>query len=567
MKAALENIMFKLITFLIGVILLSCQTDNNRGNFSMDDSNLKISPDVEKRLRKYAPVDVRADISFLPESEKKALYKLIDAAKYMDKIFLHQVSSRNEALRKELKNRQDDLGKKAFELFQISFGPWDRLNEEPFIGQMEKPEGAAYYPTDITKGEFEAYVKEHPEQEDSLKNLFTLVRREDNKLVTIPYSTVFAHWLTPAAKLMREAAELTENTSLKTFLLGRAQAFSDDEYRDSDMAWMDLDGLIEVVIGPYEVYEDQLFGYKAAFEAFVTVTDPQESSKLAGYKTQLPAMEENLPIPDEYKNHHRGTESPIRVVDVVFTAGDTKAGVQTIAFNLPNDEYVREKKGSKKVLLRNVIAAKYEMILKPIANRLIDKEQGAYLSANAFTNEVLFHELSHGLGPGKIVLNGQETEVRLALSDLYTPIEEAKADIMGVYNVYFMLEKKLLPESMRKEIAVTYLAGLFRAIRFGINEAHGKGNALQLNYLLEQGALAYDQHTEIYSVNFNNFEKFVRELLRKICILQATGDYDGTKELFEQYGNISEELTAALARLNDIPVDIVPRYSLTGVTE
>jgi len=414
----------------------------------------------------------------------------------------------------------------------------------------------------MSKEEFEAYIKAHPGQAGALKGLYTIVRRDGEKLVAVPYSEAYKEWLVPAAKLLREAADLTENASLREFLQKRAAAFLSDDYYESDVAWMDLDSPVEVTIGPYEVYEDGLFGYKAAFESFVTVTDPKQSALLAKYKEQLPAMEENLPIPDHMKNRNRGTESPIRVVDEVFTAGDTKAGVQTIAFNLPNDERVREQKGSKKVLLRNVIRAKYENILRPIAERFVARDQLPYLSPEAFTNEVLFHELSHGLGPGKINLNGRETEVRLELKDLYSACEEAKADVMGVYNLFFMEKKGLIPESMHRQIAVTYLAGLFRSIRFGIGEAHGKGVALQLNYLLAKKAIHYDEASGRFAVDFDNFDRGIRNIVHDLCVLQANGDYDGTKMLFDSFAIVPDFLATKLAGLDDIPVDIAPEYPL-----
>lgn len=547
----------KWTVFLLFPILFSC---NDGG----DMVPLEIRSEVGELLERFAPVEIKADISFLPENEKKALSKLIEASKYMDEIFLRQVWRQNPKYQKALAARRDELGKQAFAYFNVSFGLWDRLDEHeaPFIGDRPKPEGAGYYPEDMTKEEFEAYIAANPASADELKSLFTLVSRQDGGLMATPYSEAYKEWLEPAANLMREAADLTNNASLQKFLLSRAEAFSTDDYFQSDMDWMDLDSPIEITIGPYEVYEDKLFGYKAAFESFVTITDPEESKRLARYKAELPAMERNLPIPHNMKNLDRGSESPIRVVDVVFTAGDTKSGVQTIAYNLPNDEKVREEKGSKKVLLRNVIAAKYEKILTQIGERLIMKDQTNYITAEAFTNEVLFHELAHGLGPGNITVNGRQTEVRHELKELYSALEEAKADIMGVYNMYFMIDKGLVPEAMRKEIAVTYLAGLFRGIRFGIGEAHGKGNALQFNYMMEKRAIVYDPGTETFAVNFDSFEDWVRELVQDICILQANGDYSGTQKLFEKYVYLPEALTAALEKLTDIPVDIAPQYPL-----
>lgn len=552
------NFRNSLLLFLSSMLFYCCSSQ--RDTFKPDD--LKIHQDVGERLAKFAPVEIKADIDILPESEQKVLTKLIQASQYMDEIFLRQVWEKNPAMRDALKKRNDELGRQAFAYFKICFGPWDRLDETPFIGEQEKPKGAGYYPEDMTKEEFEQYIKAHPDEADTLKSLYTIVRRKNGKLIAIPYSQAYKEWLEPVARLMREAAQLTQNKSLRKFLLLRADAFFSNDYYESDKAWMDLDSPIEITIGPYEVYEDKLFGYKAAFESFVTVSDPEESKKLARYKAELPAMERNLPIPDHMKNLNRGTESPIRVVDEIYTAGDTKAGVQTIAFNLPNDERVREEKGSKKVLLRNVITAKYDKILRPIAERLVKKEQIPYLSAEAFTNEVLFHELSHGLGPGKIKINGRETEVRLELKELYAPIEEAKADIMGVYNLYFMIQKGLIPKSMRRKIAVTYLAGLFRGIRFGITEAHGKGSALQFNYMLEKGAITFDPSSKAFAVNFKKFQKTVRDLVHDICVLQATGNYEGTKKMFEKYVHMPEILKTSLEKLQDIPVDIVPHYTV-----
>lgn len=549
--------MRKCIAFILSVSMITACNQQR-------DLNMEIVPDISERLAQFAPVEITADISFLPENEQEALTRLIEASKYMDTIFLRQVWQQNPEYKEELSQLTDPQGRDAYAYFKIMSGIWDRLDEheEPFVGNTPRPAGGGYYPTDITKDEFNAYVDAHPDQAATLKSEFTLVRRNNGGLNAIPYSEAFKDELQPAAKLMREAADLTENESLTKFLRSRADAFFSNNYRQSDMDWMDLDGAVEITIGPYEVYEDKLFGYKAAFESFVTVADPEESQKLAQYKSELPAMERHLPIPDEMKNFGRGTESPIRVVDVVFTAGDTKSGVQTIAFNLPNDEVVREKKGSKKVLLRNVIAAKYEKILNPIAERLVSEDQVNLVTADAFTNEVLFHELSHGLGPGQIIVDGRETEVRLELKDLYSGMEEAKADIMGVYNILFMIEKGLLPESFRREIAVTYLAGLFRSIRFGIGEAHAKGTVLQFNYLREKDAVIYDDASETFAVDFEKFPAGVRDLVRDICVLQANGDYDGTKALFDQYVYLPAELSNALEKLSDLPVDIAPSYPL-----
>ncbi|MFL6292984.1 MAG: dipeptidyl-peptidase 3 family protein [Thermoanaerobaculia bacterium] len=390
---------------------------------------------------------------------------------------------------------------------------------------------------------------------------FTEIRRgKDRGLVAVPYSREYAEWLRPAARLLREAAAVTGNASLKKFLELRAAALASDDYYASDVAWMDLDAPVEVTIGPYETYEDELFGYKAAFEAFVTVNLPKESAALSRYKERLPWLERNLPIPDEHKNLNRGTESPIRVVDAVYSSGETRAGVQTIAFNLPNDERVREAKGSKKVLLRNTMRAKYDKILMPIAERVIAQDQLKDVAFDAYFNEVLHHELSHGLGPGTITKNGKKTEVRLELKDLFGTLEEAKADVMGVYNILALMQRGDMPADLRRTLEPTYVAGLFRSARFGVHEAHGQGVVAQFTYLMEKGALEVDEAGRFRAVS-EKFPGAIRDLLHDMLTLQAAGDYEGTKAFLDKYGKPEKSLLDAIERLADVPVDIRPVYT------
>ncbi len=522
---------------------------------AMVESDLSGAGDVAERLARYAPTELSADLAGVPESELEVLKEILEAARIMDEIFLRQVWQGNPAKRAELESAEADV--KRF--YDINFGPWDRLAEnEPFLGDGEHPPGAGYYPEDMTKAEFEAWLEAHPEDREALTGLFTLVQRDGDRLVAIPYSVAFQEFLEPAAAHLRKAAELTTNESLRTFLASRADAFLTDDYYQSDKDWMDLASPVEVTIGPYETYEDGLFGYKAAFEAFVTVNLPEESAKLERFKALLPWLESNLPIPDDLKNE-RGTDSPMRVVDEVFVGGDSKAGVQTLAFNLPNDERVREEKGSKKVMLRNVLRAKYDKILVPIAERVVVSDQVGDVSFDAFFAEVLHHELSHGLGPGKITVDGRETEVRLELKELYSTLEEAKADVMGVYNILALIERGEIAPEMRASLEPSYVAGLFRAARFGLHEAHGRGVVAQFNYLLAKGALEVDESGRFRAVS----EKFgggIRDLLNTMLMLQANGDYEGTKAFLDTYGVASDALVAAVDRLGDVPVDIFPIY-------
>ncbi|HKI06149.1 MAG TPA: peptidase [Thermoanaerobaculia bacterium] len=551
---------------LAALACLACQASDAKppapdGKEAKTGEELRIVPDVEKRVTQFAPVPFSADLSALTPEDRQVLDKLVAAAKLMNEIFLRQAWAGNTALRDQLASYQGEHAEATRLYFDVNFGPWDRLAErQPFIGDQPHPSGAGHYPEDMTKEEFEGWIAKHPGDKEALTSTFTEVRRgQDGALVAVPYSREYAEWLKPAAQLLREAAALTSNASLKKFLDLRAAAFESDDYYASDVAWMDLDAPVEVTIGPYETYEDELFGYKAAFEAFVTVNLPKESAALARYKEQLPWLERNLPIPDEHKNLNRGTESPIRVVDTVYSAGETRAGVQTIAFNLPNDERVREAKGSKKVLLHNTMRAKYDRILLPIAERVLDPAQVKDVSFEAYFDEVLHHELSHGLGPGTITVNGRKTEVRLELKELFASLEEAKADVMGVYNILALIEKGEMTASLRKSLEPTYVAGLFRSARFGVDESHGQGVVAQFNYLLAKGALRIDASGKVHAVS-EKFPAGIRDLLRDMLMLQANGDYEGTKRFLDTYGKATQPIRDAIGRLGDVPVDIRPVY-------
>ena len=527
---------------------------------SLAEEEPAVAGDMAARLARFAPIEMRADLSGLAAADHQVLADLLVAARFMDEIFLRQVWTGNPELRARLGELEGPDAEAARTYFEVNFGPWDRLDElEPFLAEQPHPAGAGYYPEGMTKEEFEGWLTDHPEDAAAFTSLTSVIRRQETELVAIPYASAYHEWLEPAAIALRRAAATTGNDSLRRFLELRADAFLSDDYYDSDVAWMDLDSAVEVTIGPYETYEDGLFGYKAAFEAFVTVASAEESARLERFKALLPWLERNLPIPDEHKNFARGSESPIRVVDVLYVGGDSKAGVQTLAFNLPNDERVREEKGSKKVLLRNVLRAKYDEILVPIAARVLLAADAERVSFDAYMAEVLHHELSHGLGPGKITIDGRETEVRLELKELYSTMEEAKADVMGVYDILALIRRGEIPAEMRASLEPTYVAGLFRSARFGVHEAHGRGVVSQFNYLLERGALEVDSEGRFQPVS-ERFETAIEELLATLLMLQAEGDYTRTAEFLDTYGVASASLLAAIDRLGDVPVDIRPLY-------
>ncbi len=567
MKARASLISVAGLAVLLGTFGACSQQDGGREMFTsqypldcswVGNESPVVVANLAERLAAYVETEITADLSHLSANQIRVLEKLIAAADIMHELFWEQACPCRREITHVVDKSPATRRETLQQYFDINVGPWDRrLHREPFLGDWAHPEGANYYPLDLTAAEkmrIEA-------SEGRLGELFSMVRRDDaGQLLAVPYSEYFAEPLAEAAALLRAAAALTENESLGRFLTARAGAFLTDDYYESDMLWMDLDSPVEVTIGPYETYEDGLFGFKAAFEAFVTVADPAESARLDKFKKELPWLESSLPIPDAYKNPNRGTESPIRVVDEVYSAGDTRAGIQTIAFNLPNDERVREVKGSKKVMLRNVMNAKFLQILVPIARELVTAEQVTDLSAESFFLHTLFHEICHGLGPGRIQIEGRQTEVRLELKDTYSTIEEAKADAMGEWAIFKLQGKDYFSESIFAEQAATYLAGLFRSVRFGIAEAHGQANAIQFNYLWGKGVVTFDQESERFAIDVVAFPEAIEALVREICILQAEGNYEAAQAMIARYAVMPPVLSAALDRLGQIPVDIKPRF-------
>ncbi len=554
-------------------------TTPDQGPVVLDDyalgTDTATSEQLAAKVLQFVPVELHADLTSLPESEQLALAELIEAAKLLDPIFDRQVWAEYPRHEQRLIDAASaegagELERRRLEYFEIMRGPWDRQDHfAPFAIDIPHPPGAGFYPPGLGAEEFQTFAAANPEMRGPLENLFTVVQRDSSdptRLTAVPYSVAYSEWLEPAAARLRSAADLTQNASLATFLRSRADAFASDDYYQSDKDWMDLDSGVEITIGPYETYEDELLGLKASFEAFVTISDPEASRALAGYKDWLPRMEQHLPVPKSVKTK-RGAESPIRVVDLVYTSGDARKSVQTIAFNLPNDERVRREKGAKKVMLRNAINAKFDVIMTPIAARILDPKQLGSLSQSAFFNEVLFHELSHSLGPATVTIDGREVEVRVALGASYSPLEEGKADVMGAWNVLFMIDKgqfKGASKNFREELLVTYFAGLFRSARFGVAEAHGKGAAFQINRFLEEGAASFDTETGRFSVDTKQLEKSIEALVHDIVMLQHEGDKAAVDAFLAKYGVMSPAMDQALGSLDGIPVDIKPIYTTAG---
>ncbi|MBY0422262.1 MAG: hypothetical protein K2Q06_08155 [Parvularculaceae bacterium] len=509
----------------------------------------------------FARVPMTPDTSFLPEGERAVVNLLIEVGDLMSEIYLRQMAQDNPATRAAIAASASPDKERLLDLFDLHFGPWDSVDDDrAFWGDKEKTPGAGFYPIDMTKEEFERWIAEHPQDEKAFKSPYTVIRREGGKLVAIPYSKEYAEWLKPAAAKLRQAASLTKDGALRDFLNLRAAALLSDDYFTSELAWMDVDGAIEVAIGPYETYTDALFGYKTAFEAFVTVKNPAESAAVSKYKNFLRDMEANLPVAEKYKNFNRAFISPIVVAEQVHGGGDNVPGVQTVAFNLPNDEKVREAKGAKKVILSNVLDAKFERILSPMAHNVLVEDQAAMLQKKYMALETLFHELSHSMGPGAIVKHGQATTVSEELKELANLLEEGKADVMGAYNILYLMRRGELPEAEKDALLSTYFVGLFRAMRFGIGEAHGKGAAYQYTYFRRAGAVAWNATERRFEIDFPKLEKAIAALVRDVVVIQGDGDYAGAKRFLEATAVLDEEASDVIATLADLPVDIQPAY-------
>ncbi|HTA70836.1 MAG TPA: hypothetical protein VK776_21275 [Bryobacteraceae bacterium] len=521
---------------------------------------------LEKMIARFTPTDLRVDISKLSPGDRQALAKLIEASRVLDDIFLNQLWSGNQPLYAKLRRDTTPLGKARLHYFWINKGPWSSLDDGiaflPDVPEKKLP-GANFYPEDMTRLEFEAWVKTLPEAErQKAEGFFTVIRRDRiGHLKTVPYSQEYKSDLAKSARLLEEAAGLTENATLKKFLLARGAAFYSNDYYESDLAWMDLDAPIDITIGPYETYNDEIFGYKAAFEAYVNVRDDAETAKLKFFGDHLQEVENNLPIDPKYRNPKLGSQAPIRVVNEVFSSGDGEHGVQTAAYNLPNDERVVTQKGSKRVMLKNVQEAKFHSTLEPIAKRMLAAGNQKDLSFDSFFTHILAHELSHGIGPHQITVSGRNTSPRQEMKELYSAIEEAKADVTGLFMLQHLYDRKLIEggTSAERKLYTTYLASTFRSLRFGLKEAHGKGMALQVNYLTDKGGfIARPDGT--FEVDFAKIKGAVRDLDHDLLTLEATGDYAGAKRMLDGLGVIRPNMQKALDSLTGIPVDIEPVF-------
>ena len=545
----MNNKLLNILGLILSIVLIAgCSSPSKKKDKKGEDMAKPPMEEISKKVDEYVKVKLDADISHLSEDQKEMVSHLIDASKIMDELFWKEAFGERKELFKKIENK--DL--KTF--VEINYGPWDRLSDnKSFVkGYGEKPAGANFYPEDMTKEEFESF-----ESEDKT-SLYTLIRRDKkDNLKTVPYHEAFESKIMHAAELLKKAAKLAENESFKKYLNLRAKALLDDKYLESDMAWMDVkNNDVDLVLGPIENYEDNLFGYKAAHEAFVLLKDQDWTKKLEKFSALLPKLQKSLPVPEEYKQQMPGTDSDMGVYQAIYYAGDCNAGSKTIAINLPNDERVHKAKGSRKLQLKNAMRYKFEKILKPISDVLIDKEQRKYIKFDAFFENTMFHEVAHGLGLMETI-DGKST-VRKALKEYYSPVEEGKADIIGLYLVKQLAEMDELEDKELKDNYVTFMASIFRSIRFGAASSHGKANMMRFNYFREKGAFTRDEETGTYKVNFDKMVQAMNTLGEKILTIQGDGNYKKAKKMVDEMGIVKEGLKKDLKRLSEagIPRDI-----------
>ncbi len=538
-----------LFSFFSLTLLQFCQSPP-QGDTTFIEESSRSHPlvSIDNKLEQYTAVKLTADLRNLSGEHKQMIPLLIEASKIMDTLFWFEAYGKRDSLLQVVEDEQ------LQQYIKINYGPWDRLNgNEPFVaGTGTKPPGANFYPADMSKEEFgAASIPDKASQ-------YTFIRRnEKGELISIPYYKMFSDKVVKAAGLLQQAAELEPDPQFKKYLQLRAEALLSDQYQESDLAWMEAkNNLIDVVIGPIETYEDQLFGYKAAHEAYVLIKDPEWSERLARYAEFLPELQQNLPVPEKYKQEQPGTDADLNAYDVVFYAGDCNAGSKTIAINLPNDEEVQLQKGTRRLQLKNAMQAKFDKILIPLSEQLIAEDQRRHITFDAFFANTMFHEVAHGLGI-KNTINGKGT-VREALREHASALEEGKADVLGLYMVTGLYENGELRGSL-KDYYTTFLASVFRSIRFGASSAHGKANMIRFNYFKERGAFSRDAQTGLYRVDYNKMREAMNELSREILMLQGEGNYEGVAALVAESGNIGTELQEDLNRLaeNNIPVDII----------
>ena len=522
---------------------------------------------IDKYLAQYSPYEMKFDASGYSEKEKMLLKKLLEAASYLDTIYWLQTSKVGMQLKESLAKEEGEQSKKLLRLVTRNGGPFELLNEyATFTGDQKYYPGDEFYPRGMTAEQFDAYTKNLPDdRKQQFMSPYTVIREDGNGgYKTVPFHAEYKEYIAPIARLLNEAADLAENESFAKFLRLKAKALQTDDYFEADLAWIDMEGSkFDIVFGPFETYADGIKGVKAKYEASIEVVDQEESKKLEIYKSYLKDMEENLPIPPEYKSEVKGLTAQFVIVRDIMRKGEAITGYQAVATNLPNDPAVHEKKGTKKTFWKNMFEARFNTIIKPVSMRLIDPSQQQYLSADGFFQVVLMHEICHAVGPRTVKVGPKKgMAANAAIGPEYSPLEEEKADIAGLHSLAMLIDKGVIDKSREREFYTSFLGSMFRSIRFGLNEAHGKAAAIELNYLVKQGSILYDQGTKRWSIDYSKIRDGVKALANELLVLEGNGDGDKVKEFFDRWKVMTPELQASLDAVKDIAIDVLPQYSI-----
>ena len=527
-------------------------------------SFLKSHEEIRHYLSQYKPYEMTFDAREYSDTDKLILQKLVTAAEYLDTAYWMQTSKAGLRMVDSLSQiKNDAYASDLLTLLQRNGGPFEMLNDYvAFIGTQEYYGGDEIYPRGMTTEQFDTYVATLPdEQKAEFMYPYTVIR-EDGKggYKAVGYYTEYKKWIDPIVKLLNEAADLSDNASFSHFLKLKATALTTDDYYDADVAWIDMtDSKFDIVFGPFETYSDQIKGVKAKYEAYVEIIDQQASQDLKKYTAYLKEMEQHLPIPDEYKSVVEGLTANFTVVRDIIRKGEGRIGYQAVATNLPNDPAVHKSKGTKKTFWKNMFEARFNAIITPVSNVLIDSSQLQYLSAEGFFKFVLMHEICHAIGPREVKTGPNKgMAANASIGPNYSPLEEAKADIVGLYSLAYLMDKGVEDRAKAEEFYVSFLGSLFRSIRFGLDEAHGKAAAISLNYLLENGGIKYNPDTKRWSVDFDNFEGGVKKLAAEMLILEGDGDNARVQAFFDKWTAATPMLTEAIDRTKDIAIDVMP---------
>jgi hypothetical protein len=529
---------------------------------SSESTKLVIAPDLAQRLAKFKKVHMPFDSSKLTDREKQMVAKLVDASGLLDCIYWRQSDPDGLKLYLSLAHTTNPQFQMLAEYLKINGGRFDLIDDnKPFVGTAPMPPGRGFFPWGMTSDEFDAYVKAHPDQKAALYSPYTMVRRKGDLLEAVPYHVAFAQFLKPMAADLRAAADLSDDPAFANFLRLRADALLTDNYYKSDIAWLDLkDPKFDVIFAPYEVYLDGLLGVKTSYGASVMIRDDAESKKVEVFQKYVPELQESLALPAADLPSKRGKQSPMEVVDGVYRAGDLLHGYQAVADNLPNDPRIHEEKGSKKMFWQNFMDARVNYIILPLAKQLMRPDQAKMASTEGLMDFVILHEVSHGLGPSFAHTAAGKVGVGEAIGPQYSSLEESKADVTSMHDVKWLVDHGVIPKSKLNGIYASYLAETFRTIRFGIAEAHGQGSMMQLSYLTEQGAIRRDPATGRYEVDFAKFPAAIESLDKELLEQEATGDRARAEAWFKKYAVMPPELTEALAKCSNVPVDVDPEF-------